>query len=230
MQDVGISLVDKSAEAFTPPKPKFDFAKSQGQSLGGAGVAASAAASAQSFADAAPRRLEVDASQPTTTLQLVMGGKKVRETANQDTTVMQLYQHFMSSVHKLTKCMICPTVHRLHRTLAHFALSVLVCSLFQFVWPVGLRAGGRLPAEAAHKPCPHAQGGRPAQRFHHAARWISKTERVTATTGHHNSSASQPNLCVRHARGCIVFAFRTFHSSQCIHLFKSNQNEILHLF
>jgi len=127
MQDVGISLVDKSAEAFTPPKPKFDFAKSQGQSLGGAGAAASAAASAQSFADAAPRRLEVDASQPTTTLQLVMGGKKVRETANQDTTVMQLYQHFMSSVHKLTKCTIGPAVHRLHRALAHFALSVLAC-------------------------------------------------------------------------------------------------------
>lgn len=101
--DVGIQLIDKSAETFTPPKPKFDFAKSQGQSLGGAGAAASAAASAQSFADAAPRRLEVDASQPTTTLQLVMGGKKVRETANQDATVMQLYQHFMSSVNQRNK-------------------------------------------------------------------------------------------------------------------------------
>lgn len=97
-ENVSVSLVDKTSETYTPPKPKFDFAKSQGQALGGAGAASSsAAASAQSFAGAVPKRLEVDASQPTTTLQLVMGGKRVKETANQSATVMQLYQHFMRS-------------------------------------------------------------------------------------------------------------------------------------
>ena len=101
--DVSVSLVDKTSETYTPPKPKFDFAKSQGQSLGGAGASSSAAASALSFAGAVPKRLEVDVSQPTTTLQLVMGGKRVKETANQSATVMQLYQHFMRS----TDCTDC---------------------------------------------------------------------------------------------------------------------------
>lgn len=98
-ENVSVNLVDKSSETYTPPKAKFDFSKSQGQSLGSSAAASSAAgaaAAAQSFAEASPRRLEVDASQPTTTLQLVMGGKKIKETANQSTTVMQLYQHFMS--------------------------------------------------------------------------------------------------------------------------------------
>jgi len=39
---VGVSLVDKSSEAFDAPKPKFDFSKSHGLSLGGAKPAASA--------------------------------------------------------------------------------------------------------------------------------------------------------------------------------------------
>ena len=101
--EVAVSLVDKSKETYTPPKPKFDFAKSQGQSLGAAPAAAGAggaAASAAAFADAAPARLVVDASQPTTTLQLVMAGRKVKETANQSATVMQLYQHFSSYAHE----------------------------------------------------------------------------------------------------------------------------------
>jgi len=95
--DVAVSLVDKSKETYTPPKPKFDFAKSQGQSLAAAAAGPSgAAASAAAFTDATPQRLVVDASQPTTTLQLVFAGKKVKETANQSATVMQLYQHFIS--------------------------------------------------------------------------------------------------------------------------------------
>jgi hypothetical protein len=96
--DVAVSLIDKSAETFVPPKPKFSFASSQGQSLGAGAAAAagaSAAASAQAFAGATPQRLQVDPSQPTTTLQLVLGGRKVKETANQSATVLQLYQHFM---------------------------------------------------------------------------------------------------------------------------------------
>lgn len=93
---VRVSLVDKSSETFTPPKPKFDFATSQGQALGSA--SSSSAASAASFADAVPQRIVVDAAQPTTALQLVISGKRVKESANQSTTVLQLYQHIMSSV------------------------------------------------------------------------------------------------------------------------------------
>jgi len=95
--DVAVSLVNKTTETYVPPKPKFSFASSQGQSLSSGGSAAAAGAgAAQAFAGATPQRLQVDASQPTTTLQLVLGGRKVRETANQSATVLELYQHFMS--------------------------------------------------------------------------------------------------------------------------------------
>jgi hypothetical protein len=94
---VRVNLVDKTSEAYTPPPAKFDFAKSQGQSLGA--TSSSAAASAASFADATPKRLVVDAAQPTTSLQLVLADRKrVKETANQTATVMEVYQHVMSSV------------------------------------------------------------------------------------------------------------------------------------
>jgi len=92
--EVSVNLVDKSGETYVPPKKAFDFASSQGQSLGGS---SSSGAAAASFANAQPRRLAVDSSQPTTTLQLVLSDrKKVRETANHTTTVMQLYEHVMS--------------------------------------------------------------------------------------------------------------------------------------
>lgn len=110
---------------------QFDFAKSSGQSLGGAGGSAgSAAATAASFAGATPARLVVDASQPTTTLQLVVAGKRVKETVNQSATVMQLYQHFMSYVErKRTKgkqksgaCKTSAFREKSHSSRMHFAL------------------------------------------------------------------------------------------------------------
>lgn len=98
IDQVGVNLVDKSGESFTPPKAKFDFAKSQGQSLSSSSSSsAAAAATAASFGEATPRRLVVDPSRPSTTLQLVFADRrKVKEPANQSATVLQLYEHFMS--------------------------------------------------------------------------------------------------------------------------------------
>jgi len=93
---VRVQLVDKSRESYTPPKPKFDFSKSVGQSIASSSSSSGSAPPA-SFANATPRRMEVDQSQPTTTLQIVLADRKrVKETANQDATVLQLYQHIMS--------------------------------------------------------------------------------------------------------------------------------------
>lgn len=92
-ETVSVNLVDRSTETFTPPKPKFDFATSKGQSLGGA----SSSSSGTSFAHATATKVNVDASQPTTKLQIVLSDrKKVNETFNQSHTVLQLYQHIMA--------------------------------------------------------------------------------------------------------------------------------------
>jgi hypothetical protein len=87
------------AAAVRPP----DFAKSQGQSLGAS--SSSSAATAASFSAATPRRFVVDAAQPTTNLQLVLADRrKIKETANQAATVLDLYQHIMSSVEAPCTC------------------------------------------------------------------------------------------------------------------------------
>jgi len=91
---VGVNLVDKSSDVYTPPKPKFDFAKSQGQSLSGASGQQSGAVS---FAHAIPKKIVVDSSQPTTAIQLVLHPRnRVKETFNQHHTVLDLYQHVMA--------------------------------------------------------------------------------------------------------------------------------------
>jgi len=93
VDQVGVQLVDKTKEDFVPPKPKFDFNQSQGQAIGSEGKAPSGAA----FSHARAAKVTVDTSLPTTILQLVLHPRnRVKETFNQDMTVLQLYQHIMS--------------------------------------------------------------------------------------------------------------------------------------
>jgi len=88
---VRINLVDKTRETYVPPKPKFDFSTSVGQSLGGAAPGAGAAA----FRTAVAREYKASGEGKTTTLQIVAGPAKHRVTMGEDATVMQLYQHVM---------------------------------------------------------------------------------------------------------------------------------------
>jgi UBX domain-containing protein 1 len=80
----------------SPPKKPFDFSKSQGQSLGGVS-SEQKAQTLQTFATATPARVNVDTKKATTTLALQLKNKpRSRETFNESTTVMELYQHIMS--------------------------------------------------------------------------------------------------------------------------------------
>jgi hypothetical protein len=92
---VGVSLKDKSQETYTPPPPKFNFATSQGQSLGGS-AAAAAASAVTSFAAATAREAVVDAASPTTVVQVVLANRqRVKVTLNAAATTLQLHEHVM---------------------------------------------------------------------------------------------------------------------------------------
>lgn len=96
-QAIGVQLIDKSNDRYTPPKPKFDFNKSQGQSLQSTQSSEQKAQLLQSFADASPQRITVDTTRATTTLALTLHQTpRQRQQFNEDHTVMQLYQHIMS--------------------------------------------------------------------------------------------------------------------------------------
>jgi len=92
-QDVRLNLVDRSTQTFTPPPPKFSFAQSQGQSLGGEKKGASAA----SFKVATPKQYKLTGApdEKKTTLQLVLGRDKARAEFSHDATVLDIYQHVM---------------------------------------------------------------------------------------------------------------------------------------
>lgn len=94
--EFGVNLVDKSNQTFEPPKPKFDFSTSQGQSLVSSS-SSSSASSAAAFKQAKPARVNVDNTQPTTTIQIILSDrKKVKESFNHSHTVLQVYEHIMS--------------------------------------------------------------------------------------------------------------------------------------
>ena len=103
VKEVAVSLVDKTSDEFVPPKPKFDFAKSQGQSLGSSNAAGPAAAAiGNGFAEAKAKAIQVDESQPTTTVQIVLANKsKVQQKFNQSHTVLDLFQHIKRLVDSL---------------------------------------------------------------------------------------------------------------------------------
>lgn len=85
---IGISLVDKTSETHAV---KFNFAKSQGMSLGG-----SNAAPAQDLASLQPAEYKVDGNSPATAIQLVLKDKKkVRVQINEGAPVSALYAHTM---------------------------------------------------------------------------------------------------------------------------------------
>jgi len=89
---VRLNLVDKSRETFVPPKPKFDFSTSVGQSLGGP---ATAGAGASAFRSASAREYKASGEGKNTTLQIVAGPAKHRVAFNENATVLELYQHVM---------------------------------------------------------------------------------------------------------------------------------------
>ena len=91
---VRVNLVDRSSQAFTPPKPKFSFAQSKGQQLTAIAPSPASASSAAALSRLPPSRYTVRSSSPTTVLQVVTADRrKLRETLNEDSTVAQLYQH-----------------------------------------------------------------------------------------------------------------------------------------
>lgn len=87
VDSISIQLVNKMSEEFVP---KFSFAKSKGQALGGSGNAAATV----NFADATPQEYKADASKETTTIQIVLHPRKrVRAVFNHSSTVMDVYRH-----------------------------------------------------------------------------------------------------------------------------------------
>jgi len=94
IEAVRVNLVDKSSETYTPPKPKFDFAQSKGQSI--ASGSNNNSDSKSNFSTAKPTLLVLNNANPSTIIQIQLADrKKLKETINQDATVMQLYSHIM---------------------------------------------------------------------------------------------------------------------------------------
>lgn len=92
VQSVGVKLVDKSKETFIPPPEKFNFAKSQGMSLGG-----TASSAPVDLGSIKPAEYKVDDNQPKTTIQVVLADrKKIRVSINTSATVAALYSHVMA--------------------------------------------------------------------------------------------------------------------------------------
>lgn len=92
VRQVGVSLVNKTHETFVPPKPKFDFAKSQGTALG----SSSSSASALSFSNARPKPIVVEEKEESTTIQIVLHNKqRIKQKFNTSHTVLDLYQHIL---------------------------------------------------------------------------------------------------------------------------------------
>lgn len=87
---VGIELRNKTTEEYVPPKPKFTFGESKGQSLASAPVVVA------SFGTASPKEYILPAGEAKTVVQLVLANRtRVRAEFSETATVMQLYQHVM---------------------------------------------------------------------------------------------------------------------------------------
>lgn len=92
VQSVGLSLVDKMSEHFTPPPPKFDFAKSQGKSLGGSSSAP------VDLGSLTPCEYKLPDGEKPTTIQVILADrKKLRLQIALTATVAHLYQHVMQA-------------------------------------------------------------------------------------------------------------------------------------
>jgi len=90
---VRVQLVDKTSEDYVPPKPKFSFTSSAGQSVG---TSDTTAVTALSFASATPKEYKVPDDAKTTTLQIVLHNrKKEKATFSENATVFEVYQHVM---------------------------------------------------------------------------------------------------------------------------------------
>lgn len=92
---VRVNLVDKSNEAYQPPKPKFNFATSKGQQLQtNTNTSNTATANSIQSSSITAQIFSVDQSQPTTVIQIVLADRrKVKATFNATTTIQQLYAH-----------------------------------------------------------------------------------------------------------------------------------------
>jgi len=92
-ESIRVQLVDKTTEDFVPPKPKFSFKDTEGQSLG---VSDTTATTALSFASAIPKEYKATEDSKKTTIQIVLQNrKKVPSTFNETATVFDIYQHVM---------------------------------------------------------------------------------------------------------------------------------------
>jgi len=97
-ESVRVQLVDKTTEDYVPPKPKFSFSTSAGQSVGTSDTTASTAVS---FASAVSKEYKAPEDSKKTTLQIVLHNrKKVTATFNETSTVFDVYQHviFLSGI------------------------------------------------------------------------------------------------------------------------------------
>jgi UBX domain-containing protein 1 len=94
IDSVNVQLKDNSSEVYTPPKPKFNFAESKGQSLGAS--SSSSSNNSVAFQNLKSQQLQIDSSQPTASIQLVLADRRrLRETVNHSTTVADIYRHVL---------------------------------------------------------------------------------------------------------------------------------------
>jgi len=91
VEEASVAIVDKSSEDYTPPPQPFDFSSSKGQSLSDGNESLDAAAN---FANLTPKAYEVNPSEPTITVQLVLlPRQRVRVQFNTSATVGDVYRH-----------------------------------------------------------------------------------------------------------------------------------------
>eukprot|EP01006_Ploeotia_vitrea_P009692 TRINITY_DN23844_c0_g1_i1.p1 TRINITY_DN23844_c0_g1~~TRINITY_DN23844_c0_g1_i1.p1 ORF type:complete len:258 (-),score=153.43 TRINITY_DN23844_c0_g1_i1:609-1382(-) len=96
VSSVGVQLVDKSKETYVPPKPKFSFANSKGQSLGGGGAGSASGAVSAGFAGATAKERVLDPNAKACTIQLVLANRqRVKAQFNPSHTVLDIYRHVM---------------------------------------------------------------------------------------------------------------------------------------
>jgi UBX domain-containing protein 1 len=101
IDSVNVQLSDHSSEVYTPPKPKFSFAESKGQSLGSA---SGSTTNLEAFQTLTPQPLNIDNSQPTGTIQIALADRRrLRETVNHTTTVRDIYRHILYLTNAATR-------------------------------------------------------------------------------------------------------------------------------
>jgi len=90
-KNVGVNIVNRSMQTFTPPKPKFQAFTGEGQKLG-----SSQSKSLINFDKCEPQEYKLDEGQPKILIQVVLANRKRhRVSLNKEAHVLDLYRHVM---------------------------------------------------------------------------------------------------------------------------------------